>query len=262
MAVIGESRVTNSILRMMGEESRKEIDNYLEHISAKDFLIINSMELLSNIFGKSIDDFLISLSEDELMDLRTWTSYNFSNINAILRNTWTYEVNGLLTEEKKNQLRELTDRISKIFTKYNNPQIDFIAFRGTTIGSFKDYGITDLQELENLEGKFLYEQGFTSASIIESSCYFKKDFNDLKKYNIEVRYLVSSECNDGVLLVNNDTSHYLGESEYLMDKGSLSKVINVKVDKDNDTAIMTVVLIPKKIYDREYRQDKITSKSN
>ena len=262
MAVIGESRITNSILRMMGEESRKEIDNYLEHMSSKDFLIVNSMEMINNIFGESIDNFLMSLSEEELMDLRTWSSYNFSNINAILRNNWTYEKNGLLTEDKKNELRELAGRISRIFAKYNSPQVDFIAFRGTTIGSFKDYGITDLSQLENLEGKFLYEQGFTSASMMESSCYFKRDFNDGKKYNVEVRYLVSSECEEGALLVNRDTSHYSDENEYLMDKGSLSKVIDVKVDKDNDVAVITVVLIPRKIYDKEYRQDKISSKSN
>ena len=98
--------------------------------------------------------------------------------------------------------------------------------------------------------------------MMESSCYFKKDFNDGKKYNVEVRYLVSSECEEGALLVNRDTSHYSDENEYLMDKGSLSKVIDVKVDKDNDVAVITVVLIPRKIYDKEYRQNKTCSKSN
>ena len=117
-------------------------------------------------------------------------------------------------------------------------------------------------ELENLRGKFLYEQGFTSASIIENSSYFNRNFNDGKKYNIEVRYLISSECEDGLLLVNKDTSHYSDENEYLIDKGSLSKVIDVKIDKERDIAIITVVLIPKKIYDREYCQDKTNSKSN
>ncbi|MBQ2873093.1 MAG: hypothetical protein IJE89_03740 [Bacilli bacterium] len=262
MPLMGESRITNSILRMMGENSKKEIDNYLESVVDRDFLVISSIEQVNNIFGKNIEQFYMSLSEDELIDLRTWTSYNFSNINAILRNNWTYENNGLLTEDKKNELRELAGRISKIFAKYNSPLVNFIAFRGTTISSFKDYGITDLLELENLEGKFLYEQGFTSASMIESSCYFKKNFNDSKKYNIEVRYLVSSECEEGVLLVNRDTSHYSDENEYLIDKGSLSKVIDVKVDKDSDTAIITVVLIPRKIYDREYHQDKTSIKVN
>lgn len=262
MAVIGESRLTNSILRMMGEESREAISSYVDEVCSRDLLVTSSMEQVNNIFGKSLDEFFTSLTEEELMDLRTWTSYNFTNINAILRNNWTYENNGLLTEDKKNELRELASRISKIFSKYNSPQVNFITFRGTTIDSFRDYGITSLLELESLEGKFLYEQGFTSASMMESSSYFKRDFNDGKKYNIEVRYLVSSESEDGVLLVNRDTSHYSDECEYLIDKGSLSKVIDVKVDKESDTAIMTVILIPKKVYDRDYQQEKSNSKVN
>lgn len=262
VAVIGESRVINSILRMMGEESRKEIDNYLEDVSSRDFLVMSSIEQVNNIFGKNIDQFYMSLSEDELMDLRTWTSYNFSNINAILRNNWTYENNGLLTEGKKSEIRELASRISKIFTKYINPQENFVVFRGTTVDSFKDYGITNLSELENLKGKFLYEQGFISTSIIEDYCYFKRDFNDGKKYNVKIRYLISSEKNDGILLINKDTSHYSNEFEYLLDKGSLSKVIDVKVAKDSDTAILTVVLIPRKVYDREYQNNKTSSRCN
>lgn len=262
MAVIGESRVTNSILRMIGEESRKDIDGYLEDVSSRDFLIMTEIKQIYNVFGVSLDNFLTSLTEDELMDLRTWTSYNFININAILRNNWTYYDNGELTEQKKKELKELAERISKIFLKYNNSQIDFITFRGTTLGSFKDYGVTNLLDLEKLEGKFLYEQGFTSTSMLEESCYFNKDFKDSKKYNIKVRYLISSECEDGLLLVNNNTSHYSEEFEYLIDKGSLSKVIDVKIDKDSDTAILTVILIPKKIYDRSYRQEVVNSKSN
>ena len=258
--VIGESRVTNSILRMIGQDTISEIDSYIKDICSKDFFVIDSPEKMEELFKSSVENFIMSLSEEELMDLRSYTGYNFKNINAILRGNWTYEVNGLLTPEKREEFRKLANSVENIVNKFSIPNINFITFRGATLNSFASYGISELSQLENLEGKFLYESGFTSTSILEDTCYFNKELETGENYNVEVRYLVSSQCNDGALLADSRITYSVGQNEFLLNKSALSKVIDVKVDKVTNTAVLTVVLIPKKVYDKGYEQEKTGSR--
>jgi len=210
---------------------------------------MNSLSQIKNIFSESLDEFLSALTEDDLMYLRSYTGYNFRNINAILRGNWSYEKNGVLTEQKMEEFKKMANIIGKLLNKFNMPKIDFMTFRGTTLGSFSSYGINELSQLENLSGKFLYEQGFTSTSMLEDTCYFKKKLETGENYNIEIRYLIPSESDDGALLIDYNTSYSINQNEFLLNKGSLSKVLDVKVNKDNDTAVLTVMLVPEKIYD-------------
>lgn len=260
MAIIGESRITNSILRMMGEDARSQIDDYISNVCSKNFLVMKSMEQVYDMFGDNFQIFMESLSEEELMDLRSYTGYNFKNINAILRGNWEYDVNGSLTPEKKEEFRKLADSVGNIVSKFNMPNVDFITFRGTTLSSFSSYGISELAQLESLNGKFLYEQGFTSTSILEDSCYFNKKLDTGKNYNVEIRYLISSECNDGALLIDKNTTYSTSQNEFLLNKGALSKVIDVKIDKNTNTAILTVVLVPREVYDLTQKKGEVRNK--
>lgn len=256
---VGESKVTNMLLRMLGSDIINEIDNYINGILFRNFVFMSSILQVKKIFAQSLDDFFSNVSQEELMNLRSYTGYNFRNINALLRNTWTYQINGMLSKKKQEELKKHASIISNVLVKFNIPQIDFVTFRGTTLDSFSSYGINELQQLESLTGKFLYEQGFTSTSILEETCYFNKILEDGKFYNVKIKYLVPSEWSDGGLLINNSTSYSINQNELLIDKGSLSKVVDVKID--NNTAILTVVLIPKEIYDLDYKKNIADSKS-
>ena len=162
------------LLRMLGNETVNEIENYITEISSRNFMIINSVSQIKSIFNDSIESFLDNLTEDELMYLRSYTGYNYRNINAILRGKWFYERNGILTEENKLRFKNDAMIISAILNKFNMPNIDFITFRGVTLNYFSNYGIYELEQLETLKGKFLYEQAFTSTSILEETSYFNK----------------------------------------------------------------------------------------
>ena len=253
---IGQSRTTNMILRMLGEETCKNIDDYVREVSSRNFVSFYSEDDVNKVFGDKFYEFLLSLSEEELMDLRTWSSYNFSNINSILRGNWTYEQNGILTDDKRNEYKFLADRISLLFNKFNGINVDFITYRGTTLDSFKNYGINELSQLKCLKGKYLYEQGFTSTSLGEETCYFNKNFKDGKNYNIKLKYLVPSEAEDGILLMNSGMTHYQNEVEYLIDKGSLTKVMDVEINEETNTAFITVIFVSKKIYDLNYNRNR------
>ena len=54
--------------------------------------------------------------------------------------------------------------------------------------------------------------------------------------------------NEGVLLLNSDMSYSINQNEYLINKGSLSKAVDVEINEALNQAILTVVLVPSKIY--------------
>lgn len=247
--MVGESRVTNSFLRMLDDEIKNQIDVYVADVCSRNFTVINSTEEINNIFEKSLNIFLDVLTYEELLSLRSYTGYNFKNINAVLRNNWTYDNNGILDSRKNREYRELAIEIENIINKFVIPNINFIVFRGTTIDSFSSYNINELSQLKNLKDRFLYEQGFTSTSLMEESSYINKKLDDGRLCNVGIRYLIPSECEDGALLISNDTSYSMNQNEFLLTSGSLSKVIDVNIDENAKSAILTVVFIPKKIYD-------------
>lgn len=248
----GESRVTNMVLKMLGDETKTKIDNYVDDVCSRCFTVMESIKQAKELFNASLDEFLSSLQEEELLNLRSYTGYNFWNINAVLRNNWSYETNGILTPDKIKNYRKMSEVVSNILDKFRGPSIDFVVFRGTTIDAFSSYGINDLSDFETLKDKFLYEQGFTSTSILEVASYFKKTLEDGRFCNVGIRYLIPSENNDGALLMDNNLSYSVNQNEFLLNKGALSKVIDIKID--NNTAILTVVLVPKKVYDINYNK--------
>ena len=66
---IGQSRTTNMILRMLGEDTCKNIDDYVREVSSRNFVSFYSEDDVKKVFGDKFYEFLLSLSEEELMDL-------------------------------------------------------------------------------------------------------------------------------------------------------------------------------------------------
>lgn len=242
--------VTNTVLKMLGNEIKSKIDNYVDDMCSRHFIVMESIDQVKDNFSGFLNKFIIKLTEEELLNLRSYTGYHFRNINAVLRNNWRYETNGISKSDKIKNYKEMAEVVSTVLDKFDGPSFNFITFRGTTIDAFSSYGINDLSQLETLRDKFLYEQGFTSTSILEDTSYFKKTLDDGRFCNVGIRYLVPSENNDGALLIDDNLSYSVNQNEFLINKGSLFKVIDVIID--NNMAILTVVLIPKKIYDVNY----------
>ena len=68
--------------------------------------------------------------------------------------------------------------------------------------------------------------------------------------------LIPEEVNGIIPLINDDLSYSKGQSELLINKGSLSKVVDVLLNSDKTKAYIKVVLIPKKIYEQEIEHEK------
>lgn len=244
----GESRTTKILLRLIGEEKRKEIDNFASESSNRLFYEIKNQNQLTQLFKNITMQFKDHLTFDDLMIIRSYTGYQFKNINAILRNNWSYEECGLLTDEIKNKYQKLAQEIERLVNKFPSLEMDVSTYRGVELNSLKKYGIKNLKELEILKDKYMYEEGFTSTSIIRNNSYFGQNLENSKNYNIEIKYLIPKESKDGALLIEDNLSFSPGQTEYLINKGSLAKIIDVKINIETNQAQLTALLIPKKLW--------------
>ena len=91
-----------------------------------------------------------------------------------------------------------------------------------------------------------------STSISEDKCFYDRDNELGKNYNVKIEYLIPEEFGDGIYLGNSNLSYTPGQDEYLINRANMSKVIGVSVDSQNNKATMMVVMIPKHIYDMSY----------
>lgn len=70
---LGHSKTTDTILRFIGNEKRYEIEHFIDEVKDQKFMEIESQESLENVFKDNIDEFLSKVTQDELLDLRSYT---------------------------------------------------------------------------------------------------------------------------------------------------------------------------------------------
>lgn len=236
----GKSHDTRLLSKYLDQDTKDEIDLLLMEVSVSNNKTPD--------FTGDIDEFYKDTTHVDIEDIRRYTGYDYKFINAVLRDNWTYEQNGLRTEEKTKELRELSERISKLISKFSTTNSQFKTYRGTTLKEFKKYGIETLEDLLCLKDNFLYDAGFTSTSLEEETSYFKKTIYD-EYCNIEVVYIIPKGSNDGIPLLTDQLSYSKNLNEYLLDRCTLSKVLGVRIE--GNTAVITTALIPKHIWDKK-----------
>lgn len=253
---------TNFVLNYIGVDRLKNIELFIKEVCTRQFRTINSSEELTNEFHNIINSFYATLTENEIMSIKTYTGYNFRNINSILRGKWDYEQNGQLTKDIMNHFKNVADSIYNSFIKNQNLEVDLITYRGVNLQTFQDYGIYNIEQLKQLENQYFYESGFTSTSIIKNTSFFNKKLDWGYSSNIEIEYLIPKESDDGIFLCTDELSYSKLQNEYLIKSGSLSKIINVNISP-NKTAHIKMVLIPEKIWNEaDYKYKKKTKISN
>ena len=235
---IGYSSSTKLLMRYLSEEAKNEINRYVEEHRNNEPIEYN--------FQKDTDEFERNLTDDEYMTIRLYTGTNYKNINAVFRNTWNYEDNG--DSSKKDYYKKLGEDISNVIDKYPELKNNIKTFRGTSLREFKKYGVTSLDALKQLEGNYLYEEGFTSTSLEEDTSFFNREiFGEIQ--NIEVIYNISTASRDGMPILSKDLSYCTNQKEYILNKNCLSKILKVEI-KDN-TAVIEVLIIPQKLWNKE-----------
>ena len=103
-------RKTNMILTYIGDNNLEDINNYLNRLQNDNFTSFNDFNGISSYFNTELYS---NISNEEIELIRYYTGISYKEINAILRDNWNYETNGLLTEEKKNEFRKIAYNISE-----------------------------------------------------------------------------------------------------------------------------------------------------
>jgi len=242
----GMSLKTNGLLRLMGKEHLSNLEDYISASLQESYLEISSKEDIYNTFNNIINTFISSLSDDERIILRLYTGYDFRGINSLLRGIWDYDLNGKLTEEVINKYKDLCNDLELIINRFPKPNINFKVYRGVDIKPFYEYGIYTIEELINMKDKYYYESGFTSTSLLRDTSFYYNKSEWSNNSNIEIEYYIPKESEDGALLLTDDLSYSKDQNEYLINSGSLFKIIDVKIE--DNKAYLKAILIPKKIW--------------
>ena len=78
---------------------------------------------------------------NDVKSLISYKGINFRRINSILRGTWSYELNGKLTDELKEDIKFVISKIREIIKKMPNINDNIKVYRGIPLSSFKGYKI-------------------------------------------------------------------------------------------------------------------------
>ena len=251
MKYSSQNRITNSVLRMIGEETMDTVQEYTDEVMDRDYKTFNSIEEAKSAFDGYLDTFFSNSNLDDIENIRYYTGASFKEINAVLRGNWNYEINGLLTDEKRNEFLDIAKSLSASMAKGSSElPTNIKVYRGVTLDSFKAYGVNSISDLKSMVGQYFYERGFTSTSLLRNSSSFSSNLDYWKDRNIEIEYLIPSEFSEGLPLINKDLCYTGVENEFLINASSLSKIVDVLVDEDK--AYLTAVFIPKKVWEKGY----------
>lgn len=250
-------KVTNMVLKYAINDRLDEMNFYIDDVVSRDYVSFDNIEQVNCFFKNNIDNMYSNYNYEELSDLRYYTGSSFKEVNAILRNNWTYDVNGELTKEKESNYRIMASNISGIInSKGTELNSNIKVYRGVNINAFKKFGVNSLADLISLKGQYVYDSGFISTSLVRENSFFDRELDYHEPCNIEIEYLIPNESDDGVPLINPELSYNSKEqTEYLINSGNLSRVVDVVLDEINNKAYLKMVYIPKKVWDLSYKKD-------
>lgn len=256
--VFSTNKKLNRLLKFIDSDTLDNMQLFVDEVVNREFVSFDTEEQVSNYLKDYVDN--LDMNSNEIDSLRYYTGTAFNSINAILRGSWDYEKNGELTKEKQEKLIELINSMDEVMSKLPSYDNDFKTYRGVRLSSFRDYGISSLEELPNMIGQYYYQEAFTSTSLIRDRSFFDRELEWHNTCNIEIEYLIPRESNDAIPLITNELSYSNIQSELLINRGSLVKIVDVKLSEDKKKAYIKAVLVPQKIWNMSYEEKQTISK--
>lgn len=240
--------LTYLILKEIGENI-VNIDKYLDLAIKEQPFVFKTQSDVSE-YSQNITQ---HLTYDELMEIKYYTGFSYGKINSLKRGVWDYDKLGLQTKEIKREYEEAGKNLEKIINKVEPLPTNMVTYRGCDLKCFWRFGVHSLEELSELKDAYIYDSAFISTSLLKEKCFFKENIPEYSNNNIFIEYLVLKDSADGIFI---PSSYYDYETEYLLNCGSLSKIVDVQVDLEKQTAHLKIVLVPRKVWNREYLQEE------
>lgn len=232
---------------LQAEQKDTIIENYASDIAKEPLVTFHNEKEIYDYFREMDDIFQDANNEEDLQNFHYYTGSSYTKVNELLRGIWDHEINGDQTKEKINLYTKMIEQMEKSLNKVSELPSNIVTYRGTNLKTFAAYNISSLEDLKSLEGNYIYDNSFVSTSLLERGCMFQKETSYFGKYNILVKYIIPRESKEGAPIFN---SYYTEESEYLINRGSLVKVMDTFVT--NGCAYITCILIPRKLWSKDY----------
>lgn len=236
---------------MRSIEDKEPLENYVLKKTEENYIEFTNYQDILNFFSTSIAMLHQNESYDNIMNMRYFSERQYERINSILRRTWNYEKLGKLTKEEQEELKILAQKMKETIKKAEKLPQNIKTWRGTSLQSFERFGIKELKDLQELERQYFFDPAFISSSLIRENSFFNKSSSIHEAYNIEISYLIPEESKEGIFLSN---SAYEKETEYLIAKESLFKILKVSINNEEKVAQLKMLLIPEHIWNKEYQQ--------
>lgn len=224
------------------------IDTYLALTAAESTTVFKNNEQINEYFRSYSPD----ITYGEAETIMSYTNRFYGRINSLKRGFWDYEALGRLTPEDKAYYLKYADDMEKIINKVTPLQTNISTYRGTDLKNFRRFGISSLDDLASLLNQYIYDDSFVSTSLLANQSFFKENKEAYNGNNIQIEYLIPKDSQDGLFV---PLSFYDVESEYLINCGNLAKVIDVKIDHEKEEAYIKMILVPKKVWDKNYYQE-------
>ncbi len=232
---------------IQAEQKDTIIENYASDIAKETLVTFHDEKEIYDYFSDINEKFKEETNVEDKNNFRYYTGSSYTKVNELLRGIWDYEINGQLTKETKDSYQQMAIQMEKSLNKVSELPSNIVTYRGTNLKTFAPYNIKSLDDLKSLEGNYIYDNGFVSTSLLKSVCMFQKETSYFGKYNILVKYIIPRESKEGIPIFN---SYYTDESEYLINRGSLVKVMDTTIT--NGCAYITCILIPRKLWSKDY----------
>ena len=241
----GENALTLNVLKDIDLGS---VEDFINEVKKRDIKTFSNYEEIVSIYTKQYQELNLTKEEKQKISfyLKFYTGNAYDRINALLRNNWQYQEQGILTPEVEQKYQEFLDEIRNIFSLSPVNNLNFVTYRSVPLAIFQSYGINSKEELLSLKNKYYFDPGFVSTSLLNSW--------QLVKDNVEMQIIVPLECTEAFPLIGSNLSLHVGETEYLIANDSLFKVYDV--ERNGDKTTLKMVYIPKKIWQREINCQK------
>lgn len=224
------------------------IDTYLTLTAGEPTTVFKNNEQINAYFKSYSPDMTYSEAET----IMSYTNRLYGRINSLKRGFWNYEALGRLTPEDKAYYLKYADDMERIINKVTPLPSNISTYRGTDLKNFHRFGISSLEDLASLLNQYIYDDSFVSTSLLANQSFFKENKAAYNGNNIQIEYLIPKDSQDGLFV---PLSFYDVEREYLINCGNLAKVIDVKIDYEKEEAYIKMILVPKKVWDRNYYQE-------
>ena len=241
------------IRELIRENAMEKVGDFLDEAEQRDYASFDSEEELLKATQEYQEAVSETLTYEEKDALKNYSGYSYKYINQFARGIWNYELLGERTPESIQKAESETQLLSRAIDRAPAIGADIKTSRGTSLENFRGYEISELADLPKLEGQFFLESGFTSTAIVPEKGFAGRELDDpmRQKCNIEIVYLIPGETEDAVALLTDEVSYSPGQTEYLLQKGTLSFVKEVKVDAEHNSAQLLMVVIPRNVYDQQ-----------